>query len=140
MAKHPANRCSGNAVDRSCLGFSPKEVRRFDSGNLPQTGSPGACSPVACPYRAAGQKTARILDMNGGEPLFFKVRKRGRRLLPSISGSGRGRLSGCFQKNFEKSFLGKNHSRVRSFFSAAAILSLTDCLLAPSWSAISCKV
>lgn len=82
---------------------SPQRVRRFDLGAPPNRQS-WRLLPCRLPHRAAGQKTARILDMNGGEPLFFKVRKRGRIFLPSISGSGRGRLSGCFPKIFENIF------------------------------------
>lgn len=54
----------------------PKEVRRFDLGSPPNRQS-WRLLPCRLPHRAAGQKTARILDMNGGKPLFFKVRKRG---------------------------------------------------------------
>ena len=76
---------------------SPKGVRRFDLGDSPNRQS-WRLLPCRLPHRAAEQKTTRILDMNGGEPLFFKVRKRGRGFLPSISGSGRERLSGYLQK------------------------------------------
>lgn len=52
----------------------PKEVHRFDLGSPPNRQS-WRLLPCRLPHRAAGQKTARILDMNGGEPLFFKVLK-----------------------------------------------------------------
>ena len=78
----------------------PQRVRRFDLGGSPNRQS-WRLLPCRLPHRAAEQKTARILDMNGGEPLFFKVRKWGRGFLPSISGSGRGHLWGYIEKFFE---------------------------------------
>lgn len=78
--------------------------------------------------------------MNGGEPLFFKVRKRGEDFSLQYLEVAEGVCQGTSQKFLKKIFLGENHNRVRSFFSAAVMLSLTDCLLVPSCSAISCKV
>ena len=56
---------------------SPQRVRRFDLEIFPKQTVLAPAPLSLAPTGAAGQKTARILDMNGGEPLFFKVRKRG---------------------------------------------------------------
>lgn len=56
---------------------SPRRVRRFDLEVFPKQTVLAPTPLSLAPAGAAGQKTARILDMNGGEPLFFKVRKRG---------------------------------------------------------------
>lgn len=54
---------------------SPRRVRRFDLEVFPKQTVLAPTPLSLAPAGAAGQKTARILDMNGGEPLFFKVLK-----------------------------------------------------------------
>lgn len=54
---------------------SPQRVRRFDLEIFPKQTVLAPAPLSLAPTGAAKQKTARILDMNGGEPLFFKVLK-----------------------------------------------------------------
>lgn len=54
---------------------SPRRVHRFDLEVFPKQTVLAPAPLSLAPTGAAGQKTARILDMNGGEPLFFKVLK-----------------------------------------------------------------
>lgn len=54
---------------------SPRRVHRFDLEIFPKQTVLVPAPLSLAPAGAAGQKTARILDMNGGEPLFFKVLK-----------------------------------------------------------------
>lgn len=71
--------------------------------------------------------------MNGGEPLFFKVRKRGEdfslQYLEAAEGICGGTTLKILEKYLKNGFyldIGASQSKVRSFLSAAVILSLID--------------
>ena len=80
----------------------PKGVRRFDLKVSLQTGSPGACSPVACPCWGSGTENSPDIGYERRGAAVFQGAERGKYLSLQYLEAAEGVCGGTTLKIFEK--------------------------------------